>query len=474
MHENKFKVYMLTGTPISNSIAEMFVMQTYIQPEILEKMKIDLFDNWQRAFAEISNNEELDVSGLNYKIVKRLCNFRNVPELMNIYRLNTDIITNEDVKRMSNDIPIVPNIKPNSKGLRTSELIVSSRSMQQEMYMGIEDKSGQYNFGSIIYRLEHFSENPKENLAIKCLSDAKKAALDFRLINPNAGDFEDSRVNNLVKRVLQIYKDNDFRKGTQLVFCDLGVSKQKSQKINLNENMEQEDIDIMQVAKEKGLVLQEDEYGNQFFAKFKSNGEILKRIEINELQDSLFDKFNVYADILKKLVLSGIPQNQIAFIGDTETAKQKQSLFEKVNEGEIRILIGSTAKMGAGTNVQKRLVALHHLDCPWRPSDFEQREGRIIRQGNIFFEADNNFEVEIYKYITEGTCDAKLYQTIEQKLKALEKIKKENIGKEDRILKSIDEEIINVAEIKAIATGNPLIEEKQKIVNMLKKRRTNA
>lgn len=466
-HQNNYKLYFLTGTPISNSIAEFYIMQKFLQPKILEELGVSHFDDWQKTFTKITFNEELDSSGVNYKLTSRLSQFINVPELMSAYRENVDIVTNEDIEKQTGRL--VPKIK-NGRPIN----VISPRSYDIESYIGIENEKGFYNKGSIIDRMDNLRENPRNNNMLKCTSDAKKAALDFRLIDNSASDYEDSKINKLIDKVMFHYNDQTYPSSTQLIFCDMGVSKIHSQKININAENEARYNNIEEaIADLKLVLLTDEETEEEFYAKVEINEKgkekIIKRYTIEELMEEVGDKFDLYAEILKKLVKSGISQNEIAFIGDANSDIQKQELFNKVNAGEIRILIGSTAKMGAGTNVQKRVIALHELDCPWKPSDLQQRAGRVVRQGNLFFEKDkDNFEISHYRYATEQTYDSRMFQINEQKLLPLAQLKKINLLDGKRNFESIDAEIANVSEMKAIATGNPFILEKHKISTMLK------
>ncbi|MBX7491280.1 Eco57I restriction-modification methylase domain-containing protein [Helicobacter turcicus] len=477
IHNNKGKLYFLTGTPISNSIAEFYTMQRYLQPEILKELKLEHFDDWQRTFTNITLNEELDSSGVNYTLVNRLSEFINAPELINLYKQNADIVSTEDIEKINGRL--VPKVKGGG-----AINIIAPRSEAIANFIGIEDEFGNYNSGSIIDRMNHLSDDPKRNNILVCTSEARKAALDFRLINHLAPDYEDSKINKMIALVKEHYEDKRYANNTQLIFCDLGVSKQNSQRIDINKEDTITQESIEQIAKELKLecIIERDEEDieiKRYYVEYQkdeegkiiedSNGEkeIKKVYEVEELLN-LQGNFDVYASILKKLVLSGIPQKQIAFIGDAKNDKAKQELFNKVNAGIIRILIGSSAKMGTGTNVQRRIVALHELDCPWKPSELEQRRGRGVRQGNLFFEMDKeNFEIAHYRYATEQTYDARMFQINEQKLKPLIQMKKADALENKRVFKGIDEEMANIAEMKAIATGNPFILEKHKIENLL-------
>ncbi|EKH7232752.1 Eco57I restriction-modification methylase domain-containing protein [Campylobacter upsaliensis] len=471
LHENNHKLYFLTGTPVSNSIAEFFVMQKYLQPQVLEDLGLSHFDEWQKTFTQIVDSEELDSSGINYKIVSRLSKFINAPELMATYMQNADVVSIEDIEKLTGKL--TPNLK-DGKVIN----VIAPRSEEIASYIGIENEKGEYNKGSIIWRMDNLQDDPKNNNMLKCTSDARKAALDFRLIEPLASDYEESKINQMCKQIFHHYQDENYPNNTQLVFCDMGISKKNSQSIDVGKEEVSTFKSLENLKEELGLVLEyDDDKEENFYAQYKYEDEegnklkkpkLVKKYDIEELLELCGNAFDVYADILKKLVRFGIKQDEIAFIGDATTDKQKQDLFDKVNEGKIRILIGSTMKMGAGTNVQKKNVALHELDCPWRPCDLEQRQGRVIRQGNEWFEKDKNFCIAHYRYSTEQTYDARMFQVNEQKLKPLAQLKKCDFSKGVREFESIDGEIASVAEMKAYATGNPFILEKHKITTMLK------
>lgn len=486
IHNNRgFKLYFLTGTPISNSIAEFYTMQRYLQPEVLKKLHLERFDDWQRAFTKIQLSEELDSSGVNYALVTRLSNLINAPELMNIYKQNADIVSTEDIEKISGKL--VPKVK-NGGAIN----IIAPRSEAIANFIGVEDEFGNYNKGSIIDRMNHIQDDPQRNNVLVCTSEARKAALDFRLIDPLTNDYQQSKINQCIDKVMEHYNDNRYERNTQLIFCDLGVSKLKSQKIDVSKN-ESAEINLEDIAKEKGLEyfteydnegveirsyyreFAKDDEGkflyNEYIDEFgkKYREKIVEKVYTIEELINQTSKFDVYSDILKKLVKKGIPQNEIAFIGDAKSDKEKDNLFQKVNAGIVRILIGSTAKLGTGTNVQERIVAMHELDCPWKPSELTQRAGRGIRQGNVFFTLDpENFEIAHYRYATEQTYDARMFQINEQKLKPLSQMKKAEVLEQTRVFSAIDEEMANIAEMKAIATGNPFILEKYKIENLLK------
>lgn len=433
IHENSHKLYFLTGTPISNSITELYTLQRYLQPQVLEEKQIQSFDAWASTFGEVSNAWELDSSGINYKIVARFNKFKNVPELAKMYKSVADIVTNGDIEQFQkNFVPKLYNDKPINE--------VVPRSDEVARYIGIQDENGIYNEGSIIWRMEHQSDDIRNNNLLACTTDARKAGLDYRLINPHADDFESSKINKLVDNICGEYSIWGADKGTQLVFCDLSTPKTHSQKIFADET-------------------QKPDYSDEFI----NINDILEQNEEEEQQSKSLDeilaenaKFDVYSDILKKLVARGIPQDEIRFIHDAKSDLQKKQLFADVNSGKVRVLIGSTPKMGAGTNVQERVVAIHHLDCPWRPSDLEQRVGRVIRQGNKLFMRDTqNFRIKEYRYATERTYDARMWQVIENKARSIEQFRK--AGANTRTLDDISNAAADAAEMKAEATGNPFI-----------------
>ncbi|EOJ2434464.1 helicase-related protein, partial [Campylobacter jejuni] len=293
---------------------------------------------------------------------------------------------------------------------------------------------------SIVWRMEHQQDDITRNNLLACTTDARKAGLDFRLINPHCDDYANSKINKLIENVFNEYNAWNDDKGTQLIFCDLSTPKQHSQKFALNGNIATPNLNKEEFVNINETIEQTEEENS------KSLDELLAEQA----------KFDVYTDILKKLVAKGIPQNEIRFIHDAKTDLQKGQLFADMNSGKARILIGSTQKMGAGTNVQKRIVALHHLDCPWRPSDLEQRSGRVIRQGNELFMRDpQNFRVKEFRYATERTYDARMWQVIESKARSIEQFRK--AGADVRTLEDVTSGAADAAEMKAEATGNPLI-----------------
>lgn len=446
MNENDKKIVFLTGTPISNSLTELYNINKYLMPKELDEKGIGSFDAWAGNFAKIENVPELNATAQNFKMVSRFTALNNLPEVCGAYNEVADIVTNADIKKFyTHYVPEVDIIKS-----------ASPISENQKFYIGVRDENGLYNKGSIIYRMEQLtqSHDPKIDNHLKCTSDAKKAGIDFRLIDPNAEDFENSKMNKCVKNVVNEYHNWENQKGTQLIFLDWGTPKSRDQ---LSQNIKIDNTEIKQEPK----------------AFENINDTISNDDDIDTDQSDDLDSDNktyfLYGDLLQKLVKAGIPQNEIAFIHDTDGSNaKKQELFAKVNSGEIRVLIGSTAKMGAGTNVQERVTAIHHLDVPWRPSDFVQRNGRVIRQGNILFQNDpQNFKVKEFRYITEKTYDAVSWQIIETKSKSLVNFRKGLV--DSRTLSGFEEEAASAAEMKAAATGNPLILDQVKLKSALDK-----
>ncbi len=379
MHKSDRGVIFATGTPISNSMSEMYTMQSYLQPRALAASGITFFDGWAADFGETVTSMELSPSGQGYRARTRFAKFTNLPELLTMYRSFADVQTADTVKLD------VPEAERHVISLKPSDTVI-------ELAEQIAERADRIHEGLV---------SPEVDNMLKITSDGKKLALDPRCFVPDSEDEGGSKLNEATQRIFEIWDRTSDIKGTQIVFCDLSTPKMKSESY---------------------------EYGVDFDA---------------------------YNDLKYKLVKSGIPAEEIAFIHDANTDEQKQALFDKVNSGSIRILIGSTEKCGAGTNVQKRLVALHHLDTPYRPSDMEQREGRIIRQGN------ENDKVDIFTYVTERTFDSYSYQILENKQKFISQINRGDLTV--REAEDIDETTLSYAEIKAITAANPKIKRKMEV-----------
>lgn len=445
-----------TGTPVSNTIAEVYTVQRYHQYDEMKRRGIVHFDAWASTFGQVVTGWELDATGVNYKLNSRFAKFQNVPELISLYRTFADVITKQDLQRQAAErgtrFPV-----PKIKGGKPRNIVVE-RSEDQARYMGVQEtvlgddgkpimkKDGtpvkQWTPGSIIHRMEHLPKDPSKDNPLKITNDARKAGLDFRLIDPAAPDHDGSKANTVAREVFRIYKEWDDRKGTQLVFCDLSTPKSAKSAPKAKVGAEV-DSDRDEDAEEEVSVSMDDLLAGT-------------------------SAFSVYDDLKAKLVAMGMPPNEVRFIHEADTDAKKAKLFDQMNRGEVRVLLGSTLKMGAGTNVQRRLVALHHVDAPWRPSDLEQRDGRIERQGNMFYAEDpDGFEVEILRYATKQTYDSRMWQTIEYKAAGIEQFRRGDSLQ--RVIDDVAGEAANSAEMKAAATGNPLIFQQVKLSADLKK-----
>ena len=429
-------IVVATGTPLSNTMAEMYTLQRYLSPKVLTRLGIAHFDAWARVFGDVVTDWELSPSG-QYKLNTRFARFVNIPELMTQYLSFADVISNDDIKAQlaaqGKTLPL-----PKIKGGKPTNITVE-RSPDQASYIGEgsmgADGALSFPAGSLVYRAENLpkkAEKGADNM-LKVMSDARKAALDMRLIDPGYGDYSGSKVNRAADEMKRIYDGWGAEKGAQLVFIDLSTPKKAKAK---------------EEAALRALIKRADD-GDE------AAQEKLDAMSPDEFL-ALESPFSVYDDLRDKLIERGVPAAEIAFIHDANTELQKEELFGKVRSGRIRFLFGSTAKMGAGTNVQNRLVALHHLDAPWRPSDLEQRDGRIVRQGNELYAADpTGFEVEILRYATKNTLDARQRQGIEAKARFIGQIRKGDV--KTRVIEDIAGEAANAAEMKAAASGNPLI-----------------
>ena len=433
-------VFFATGTPLSNTIAELYTMQRYLQYDELKARGLVHFDAWASTFGQVVTGWELDATGVNYRLNSRFSKFQNVPELIALYRTFADVIAQADLDRQAAErgtrFPV-----PKVRGGRPQNIIVE-RSEAQALFMGVQtpalDNDGMpvlradgmplknWNEGSIIHRMEHLPTDPRIDNPLKITNDARKAGLDFRLIQPGAPDYPGSKINAAVDNIHRIWEAWKERNGTQLVFCDLSTPKFGKKPAAVVPPDGDDDVD--------------DELSAISMDELLANGAA----------------FSVYDDIKAKLIALGVPEHEVRFIHEAATDLQKAKLFDDVNRGHVRVLLGSTIKMGAGTNVQRRLVAKHDLDAPWRPSDLEQRDGRILRQGNLFYEEDpDGFEVELLRYATKQTYDSRMWQTIEYKAAGIEQFRKGDSLQ--RVIEDVAGEAANAAEMKAAATGNPLI-----------------
>ena len=374
-----------TGTPVSNSMVELYTIMRYLQYDTLQKLHLGHFDSWAASFGETVTAIELSPEGTGYRAKTRFARFFNLPELISLFKESADVQTADML-----NLP-VPEAEYINEVLKPSET-------QQEMVSSFADRAERVRNGNV---------DPRTDNMLKITNDGRKLALDQRLINDLLPDEPESKVNLCVENAYQVWEESTPDKSTQLIFCDLSTPK--------------------------------------------ADGT-----------------FNVYDDVREKLVATGIPREEIAFIHEANTETKKAELFAKVRSGQVRILLGSTPKLGAGTNIQDRLIALHHLDCPWKPSDLEQQEGRILRQGN------RNQKVKIFRYVTENTFDSYMWQILENKQKFISQIMTSKSPV--RACDDVDDTALTYAEIKALATGNPYIKEKMDLdiqVSKLKLMRAN-
>ncbi len=468
LHQNDKKIMFLTGTPIANSLSEMYHLQRYLTPDVLKERGLEFFDDWAKTYGEVVNDFELDTSAQSYKMVNRFSKFSDVQGLSTMYRAFADIVSNDDILKHN------PHFVPKVYGDKPINVVVK-RSEEVAQFIGVADENGKYNEGSIIDRMQRCegkkSKKGQDNI-LSCTTDARKVALDYRLIDPNAKvEKEFSKSYAMAKNIYENYLETHATKGTQLGFIGLSTPKTHSQKVSLEALDNAHEIENKNPLDETQELLESlssyDENGNLIAPSKKELENELKEKKAKSVNlDEELAKgclFDVYSDVLRHLVQMGIPQNEIAFIHDAKTEEQKQDLFKKLNRGEVRVLLGSPAKMGVGTNVQERLVAMHELDCPWRPDELLQMEGRGIRQGNILHQNDpENFRMKIYRYATEKTYDSRMWQIIETKSKGIEQFRNAHkLGLNE--LEDFNMGSSNASEMKAEATGNPLIIEEVKL-----------
>ena len=470
--QNGRGVVFASGTPVSNSLTELFTLQRYLNLEQLEATGMTSLDAWLASFGMIETEYESNVAGTAYKRKERLRRITNAPEILQHYHDFTDSVTQEQVNqnyREDNDGKEFP--IPKVKGGKPRANIVAPRSDAQAAYSA-----------ELQERLDHLPSDPRIDNTLKILTDGRKAALDMRLIDPTLPDHPGSKVHIAADNIARIYTENTHRLGTQLVFLDLSTPTKHGKKDAARYLKVARDLldepnaapfgDLRAQWAELRRALEdrlntmddqatEDEKGIEAIEKFLED-----RDDIESSVTTADLNFSVYDDLRQKLIDRGIPAGEIAFIHDWNGDQRKQDLFDMVNAGTIRVLLGSTAKMGAGTNVQRKAVSLHHLDVPWRPSDIEQREGRVVRQGNEFRMANEDFEVEINAYATEGTSDVFFWQTQEQKLIAINSLRN---FKGEREIENVSADSMSAAEMKALASGNPLILEDVKLTEAIRK-----
>ncbi|MBC2712067.1 MAG: hypothetical protein HGJ94_14105 [Desulfosarcina sp.] len=435
-------VFFLTGTPVSNSISEMYTMMRYLEYGRMQEMGIRHFDQWATMFASSISDWEVDPTGTRYRLQTKM-EFVNLPGLMAFYKDFADVVSTRDLRSWAEARGQVWPI-PDIKGGKPAT-VVAERSDLQEGFMRW-----------IVHRFDNMPRDPREDNPLKATGEAMKAALDIRLINEALPDHPGSKVNMAVDRIAETYRRWDDQKGTQLVFCDLSVPK-KSRGRHAAE-IKALRIGIRDLEKKLESVTDEDELSG-IEADYSRLVDKIEKYSPAELM-AADSSFSVYDDLKAKLMATGIPEAEIAFIHDANTDLQKEDLFGRVRTGRVRVMIGSTGKMGAGMNVQNKLVALHHLDAPWRPSDLEQREGRIVRQGNEFYqsamERGETFAVDIYRYATKETLDTRRWQIIERKARNIEQLRAGDL-KWGEVISDATSEAANAAEMKAASSGNPLI-----------------
>ena len=394
-------VVFATGTPVSNSMTELYTIQRYLQHDRLQEMGMGHFDCWASRFGETTTALELAPEGTGYRARTRFAKFFNLPELMNLFKEVADIKTADQLH-----LP-TPEVAYHTIATKPTQI-------QQDMVKALSERASKVHSGAV---------SPDVDNMLKITSDGRKLGLDQRIINPMLPDEETTKVNQCVANILQYWRDGEADKLTQLVFCDISTPKTAPSQ---------------RAAKASPGTL--------------DNPEIRALESAIPLEESSDTPFTVYEDVRQKLIDTGMPPEQIAFIHDANTEVKKRELFAKVRSGQVRVLMGSTAKMGAGTNVQDRLVALHDLDCPWRPRDLTQRKGRIERQGN------QNKLVHVCRYVTEGTFDAYLWQTVENKQKFISQIMTSKSPV--RSCEDVDATALSFAEIKALCAGDPRIKER--------------
>ncbi|XXF51719.1 SNF2-related protein [Hungatella sp. SB206] len=390
-------VIFATGTPVSNSMTELYTMQRYLQYERLQELNMTHFDCWASRFGETVTALELAPEGTGYRARTRFSKFFNLPELMNLFKEVADIKTADQL-----NLP-TPEVEYHN-------IVAQPTEHQQEMVKTLSERASLVHSGTV---------DPSQDNMLKITSDGRKLGLDQRIVNQMLPDEPGTKVNQCVDNIMQIWRDGKADKLTQLVFCDISTPQAKAPASKAAKTLDNPLLHAL----EGSVPLPEQE-----------------------------PVFTVYDDIRQKLIAQGMPADQIAFIHEANTEVRKKELFSKVRTGQVRVLLGSTAKMGAGTNVQDRLVALHDLDCPWRPGDLAQRKGRIERQGN------QNPLVHVYRYVTEGTFDAYLWQTVENKQKFISQIMTSKSPV--RSCDDVDETALSFAEIKALCAGDPRIKER--------------
>lgn len=444
LHQSGGSVAFMTGTPISNSAAEMHAMMRYLMSDTLEQMGLDNFDAWANTYAENTAKFEATEGG-QLKLSTRFAReWQNMTSLMSLWQQVTDSVTNDDIKKTykeetGKEFPL-PKV---DGGTRQSVVVAPTQAQEQILQMILA--------GFAVIDDRELDKEEAAVLRLQLMDLATKNALDPRTINPylEAG----GKIGAVVDNVFDTYNQYNDDLGTQIIFLDRSMPKGRG-----------DDKKIVEY--EALLARRETAIDNENDEELLKINEALDKFDSDEMSELLIAKaggFNAYDEIKKGLIARGIPSNEIAFVQEAETDEDKKALFEEVNAGRVRVIIGSTPRMGAGTNIQNRLVALHHVDAPWKPSDIEQREGRIIRQGNLLYEkyGHDNFTVKINAYVTEKTADAKRWDTMAAKLGTINGIRH---YKGEHSLDFGDDENDSFQEIAALATGNPLMRERVELI----------
>lgn len=468
-----------SGTPISNSMCELYTMMRYLQADMLKDCGINHFDEWAADFGEVKTDYELKPeSDGKYQLKTRFAKFTNLPELMGMFKECADIRTADTLNLE----------KPKA---HLHEVVAEPSKAQKRLIKSLSKRATAIRDGNV---------DPRDDNMLVITNDGRKIGLDQRLIDPTIPDNPDSKVNLCINNVYDIYSRTADKRSTQCIFCDMSTPKSDARqdrfevyrhdaksdsgysisrkKIGLGNGDEDNPKNINTFADVKSYIdKHSSEQENKLAegdivvirrpnpddgkiysqAAVYENGrlndadspELLEKLFMSDIEDIPPKEFNVYDDIKNKLMSRGVPENEIAFIHDYDTAEKKQKLFDQMNNGDVRILLGSTAKCGAGMNAQKKMVALHHLDCPLRPSDMEQRNGRIERQGN------ENPEVDIYRYVTNKSFDSYLFQILENKQKFISQVMTSKTP--ERTCADMDETALDYAEVKALCAGNPNI-----------------
>lgn len=457
-------VVFATGTPVSNSLAEMYHMLRYLAPQTLLDSGQFTFDAWAKTYADVEQVWMQSMSGDGYKASNRMSRFVNTPELLRVFDQVADTVTIDDIKQAyaeennGAEFPI-PKLK---NGRRTPVSI--PRSQAQTDYMAeVADRAKQ---------LEQRKGKPQkgEDNMLSIMGDARKAAMDIRMVRPDIkGRDPNGRIAIAARNIMERYQRYNDVRGTQLVFSDMGTPKKQAEK----ELKEYNELMAAAAPLSDEQVLAMAELGDEAAQEALEKAEEAQRKIDAKGQDwmdaiqAAMRGFSVYDDLKDALVEMGIPENEIAFIHDYNTDDQKAALFRAVNDGKVRVLLGSTEKMGAGTNVQERAVALHHLDVPWKPSDIEQREGRVIRQGNKLLDLIPGFEVEVMAYATQDTLDLFMWQTQEKKLSMIAQLRTGNVGRE--VDNAFEEMQMSAGEMQAAATSNPYLLEEIQLKDKVKR-----